>query len=691
MRISRSFCFLPLLLLTQIAFAATPAVTVGNPKTPERLASAVQAAYVGGARRIVIKPGVYLLPNVGHSQFNLKGWSGATISLYGATLILTDLTWGHNLFELDRCSQVMVLGGTLSQNKITSYQGRVVAVGISPNGSATCDWKPDASYPALPVGTKKFPGAANVVDSRTRRLKIGNGDFYDLPLEDLGDGSYRLSFNQKTLHFGPGDWLVGRYGDAPFKVSLDNCRDCTIQDVTMMRNGFSNIREDGGGGNHFLHDIWALGPRPGGATENPLVTNAADGLHSTGANPGPDIENCVFQGILLDDCLAVHGSFQTIQSVNGAVLIVKNGSANLKVGEPARLSDTKGFFGEAVVTALKDNGDQTSTVTLDKDLGVPIGAKLSNPQADGAGTKIIGCRLGNTRSRGILLKCDHAVVQNNVIEDCGMAAISLGPEYYWNEADYVQNVTLAGNTLRGNGGATYGGAAILIHGDGAMGNKNIVIKDNHFSSNLQGDLQIEWAEGVTLSGNTLTGAAPWPAMMDKKSPVSLSNCKTVTLRGNSVVNAGAYKPMLVEVGANVTGLQDQGETGIKAVIATSGTAAADQGSTVKVVVVDLKLKQLSFSGAGSHIVKNDLDGTSCNAPQWQDNSVVKSDGSVDDSKSLCYPLCYTRNTTASVSALLVTVPSVPVGSTLLTSGQFQYLDTDETKNIKEVQFFPLHP
>jgi len=198
-------------------------------------------------------------------------------------------------------------------------------------------------------------------------------------------------------------------------------------------------------------------------------------------------------------------------------------------------------------------------------LGVPVGAKLSNPQADGAGTKIIGCRLGNTRSRGVLLKCDHALVQNNVIEGCGMAAISLGPEYYWNEADYVQDAILAGNILRGNGGATYGGAAILIHGDGAMGNKNIVIKDNHFSSNLQGDLQIEWTEGTTLSGNTFTGAAQWPAMLDKKSLISLSNCKTVTLRGNFVSNASAYRPALVEVGADVTGLQNQGEMGIRAV------------------------------------------------------------------------------------------------------------------------------
>ena len=528
------------------------AVTVGDPKNPAGIAQAVQAAYDGGARRIVIKPGVYLLPNVGHSTFQWEGWKDVTLSAYGVTLILTDLAWNHNLFDLRHCADVTIQGGTLSQNQITSYQGRVVAVGTGPDGKATCDWRPDRGYPVPPADARKFPGTANVVDAHTRRLKVGNGDFGDLPMESVRNGTYRLRFTQTVLPFGVGDWLVGRYGDAPFKAFLDGSRNCTIKDVTMMRNGFANVREDGGGGNRILHCIWALGPRPAGATENPLVTNAADGLHSTGANPGPDIENCIFQGVLLDDCLAIHGSFQTIKSVDGPALTVENGNAALKVGDPARISDQKGFFGEAIVTALKDNGDKTTTVMLDKDLGVPAGAKLSNPHADGAGYKIIGCHLGNTRSRGILAKSDNGLIQGNVIEGCGMAAISLGPEYYWNEADYVQNVVVEGNVLRENGGATYGGAAILVHGDGAMGNKNIVIQNNRLFSNYQGDMQIEWAESMTISGNVLVGATRWPEGMALQSPISLANCRGVALRGNIVHNPGVYKTPLVAIGANVT-------------------------------------------------------------------------------------------------------------------------------------------
>ncbi|MBV9849756.1 MAG: hypothetical protein JO250_08810, partial [Armatimonadetes bacterium] len=439
-------------LLAATAALACPAalraaaVTVGDPHDPGALAPAIQAAYENGARHIVIRPGTYVLPNVGRTAITLNGWKDATLSAYHVTLILTDLAWMHDAFDLNNCTNVTLEGPTLSQNQITSYQGRVVAVGKDAAGKPYCDWRPDTGYPTPPAGSAKFPGGdANVVDARTRLLKLGNGDFYGVAMEALGGGIFRVHMGG---NFGVGDWLVGRYGDAPFKVFLNNSRNCTVKDVTMMRNGFANVREDGGGGNRLLHCVWALGPRPAGATEDPLVTNAADGLHSTGADPGLDIENCVFRGVFLDDCIAIHGGFQTVKIVSGNTLTVADGYGGLQVGQPARISNEHGFFAQATVTALKDNGDKTASVTLDRALDVPAGAKLSNPRRDGAGYKIVGNHLGNTRSRGMLLKGDNGLVRDNVIEGCGQAAISLGPEYYWGEADYVQNVTVEGNTIR---------------------------------------------------------------------------------------------------------------------------------------------------------------------------------------------------------------------------------------------------
>ncbi len=560
--LNKRFVFLAIIAIlacTASVRAAGP-VMVGDPKQPGKLAQAVQDAYAQGARKIVIRPGTYFLPDVGHTAITLDGWRDAAVSGYGATLILTDLHWMHDAVDLKNCAGVTLAGLTLSQNKITSYQGRIVAVGKDGDGKDYCDWKPDAGYPVPPEHEKGFLGGdVNVVDAQTRLFKVGAGDFYGVSYQALPGGLFRAQMKGGAA----GDWLVGRYGDAPFKVYLNSCHGCTVRDVTLVRNGFAPLREENGGGNRYLHVVWALGPPPAGGKEAPLVTNSADGMHMTGAYPGPDIERCVFQGLFLDDCIAIHGYLQTVTAVNGPALTLKGGAGALKPGGPVRISDTKSFFGEATVTSIKDNGDGTTAVVLDKDLGVPPDAKLSNPLADGAGYKIIGCRLGNTRSRGILAKADSGLIQDNVIEGCGQAAISLGPEVGWGEADYVRDVTISRNVIRGSGRCAYGGGAILVHGDGARGNRDIVVQDNHFFADYQGDIDIQWADGVTLAGNVIAGAPFWPPGISRQSPVSLGHSRAVTLRANVVRNPGVYRPVLVLLGTDVTGLQGDDAAGIR--------------------------------------------------------------------------------------------------------------------------------
>lgn len=545
-------------VLGMLPLGAAPAVThtlvIGNPQQPDALPQALQDAYKSGARKIIIRPGTYFLPSLGHTVFALNGWADAVIRAYGVTLIMTDLTWTHDAFDFNHCTRVTLAGPTISQNKITSYQGRIAAVGKDAQGSY-CDWKPSVGYPVPPADANKFPSCINILDAQTHLFKLGVGDFYDAPIAKNTDGTYRIRIGGP---FAAGDWLVGRYGDAPFKVFLDHSRGCTVQDVTLVRNGFAPLREDSGGGNSYRRIAWALGPPPAGASDPPLVTNSADGMHMTGAFPGPDIENCVFRGVFLDDCIAVHGYLQTVTAASGTALTLKGGAGALKPGSPVRISDTKGFFGEAAAVSVHDNGDGTTALILDKDLAVPADAKLSNPQADGDGYKIIGCRLGNTRSRGILVKADHGLIEGNTIEGCGMSAISVGPEYYWGEADYVKHLTISGNTLSGNGRFGGNAGAIFIHGDGALGNRDISITGNRLASNYDRDIQAEWASGVTISGNRFLGAAVWPAALAPQPVMLLAHCRNVILRGNTVYHASAYKAPLAAAGNDVTGLTGAG-------------------------------------------------------------------------------------------------------------------------------------
>jgi len=422
--------------------------------------------------------------------------------------------------------------------------------GIDPNGGFACDWQPDAGYPMVPAGTTAL--WVNVVDAHTRLLKLGTGDFYNVKWQSLGNGSFHLTNFGKAPHIVNGDWLVARR-DVPIalKVHLDNSTHCTVKNVTMFYNGFAPIFETGGSGNHILGCCWLPGPRPAGAMEDPLVTNAADGFHSVGTKVGPDIENCLMKGVFLDDCFAIHGEFSDVVSTNGAEVVVK-GNASWTVGQPIVVCDQKGHFQEAKLTAVAPTGPQIFTVTTAPTLTIGPSSKAYNPEACGAGYKIIACRLGDTRSRGILAKANDGLIERNLIERCGMSAVSLGPEYYWGEGGYVSRVLVDRNLFDQNGTAGYGGATVLVHGEGAPGNRFITIRANLFKSSYQGDIDLEWTQHALISRNAFFGRTAWPAFMVRQSTIQVTNSAFISLNRNEVRNVAGYKQPILAVGPNAS-------------------------------------------------------------------------------------------------------------------------------------------
>jgi hypothetical protein len=66
---------------------------------------------------------------------------------------------------------------------------------------------------------------------------------------------------------------------------------------------------------------------------------------------------------------------------------------------------------------------------LDRPSGAPAESKASNPRCNGAGFKILNCTLGNTRSRGILVKADHGLIEGNTISGYGMSAMGIEREF----------------------------------------------------------------------------------------------------------------------------------------------------------------------------------------------------------------------------------------------------------------------
>jgi hypothetical protein len=219
------------------------------------------------------------------------------------------------------------------------------------------------------------------------------------------------------------------------------------------------------------------------------------------------------------------------------------------VGEPLRISDMNGFFAQANCMAVDRLPDNQFQVTLDQELNVPVdhsvdldphkGTKANDPDHCGRGYRILRCRLGDTRSRGILVKADDGIIDHCQIEGCAMTGVSIGPEFWWNEANYVWNAKVTNNTfLHCSKGRDQG--TLWVHGDGAVGNRNITVANNTFD-NCYGPyvLKIEWTDGAQITDNKIDGSF----QQNNSVPGNIlwvSQSKNVKLSNNVVTHQGPY-------------------------------------------------------------------------------------------------------------------------------------------------------
>ena len=564
-------------LLSVMTFPAlAQTVTVGDPQHPADLAGALDQAYQQGSRDLTIAPGVYDLPVATPQNradaMPLDHWSDVTVRATGVTLIFEDVN--RRPIHLNQCKNVTWDGGIYLFAHPSFTQGRVTALHSDPLGGS-CDWQIDAGYP---TNIKPLKSTYDVVDQTTRLLKVGTGDWAPESAESTGPGLFRFHYSAgRASKFAVGDWLVTRAPGGSTIFHFDGCQTCTLKNVTLQNAGFAAFFETGGAGaNRFLNCKLQPGPRPPGATEDELVGCGADGFHSTGTGIGPDIEDCVFTGVFLDDCIAIHGSFDRVVGAEGADITLASTRASPAVGDPLRIADMKGFFAQATCTAVSTKLDGKMQLTLDSDLQVPIdhaedfdprkGTKASDPMKCGHGYKILRCRLGDTRSRGILVKADDGLIQGCKIEGCGMSGVSIGPEFWWNEAGYSWNVTVSDNAFLNCNKNNARQAAVWIHGDGAIGNRNITIKNNSFDT-CYGDYIIlaEWTDGVQITNNKIKQ----PSTIKSDSPghvVWINQSKNVTLLGNTVTDPGPYAGDLVGLDPSVSPAEvhNNDSTGIQA-------------------------------------------------------------------------------------------------------------------------------
>jgi hypothetical protein len=145
------------------------------------------------------------------------------------------------------------------------------------------------------------------------------------------------------------------------------------------------------------------------------------------------------------------------------------------------------------------------------------------------------------------------VIDGCTIEGCIMSAISIGPEYYWNEANYVWNLTISNNTIRdcNKHGTEHG--VIFVHGDGAIGNRKIIIRNNRIETGpCRYVLNLQWADGIDIASNAFVNA-PYETPVRAPSMIWLSHCRNVKFTDNTVTQQGSYPGNLLGEGPDVLG------------------------------------------------------------------------------------------------------------------------------------------
>jgi hypothetical protein len=142
-----------------------------------------------------------------------------------------------------------------------------------------------------------------------------------------------------------------------------------------------------------------------------------------------------------------------------------------------------------------------------------------------------------------------------------MSAISIGPEYYWGEADYARHVTVRGNTLSEN--VLNGSAAgtIFLHGDGAIGNADITIADNLFDRNYgQTAIHVAYTDGVRIATNRFI-TSPLPLPDKARTILHVETSRNITLNESQHRGKPAAQDTLVSLGKNVEALTGNDTSG----------------------------------------------------------------------------------------------------------------------------------
>ena len=550
------------MLLAALAMLLLAPADDGQP-----LRDAIAHAVATGAKQVTLPPGTYHLNAIpeGGAHLLFDGVKELTVDATGVEIVCSDPQ--ASLVAFRNCARVTVKGMTVDCDPLQFTQGRISA--LEPDGK-WLDFRLDDGY-RTDVEAFQKPRPLAVFEPGPEGLfKSGVADLYLGKVEAVSERVWRAYAIPEVIgrHRFPIELLA--IGD---RVALPrpggpawSCRGCVdmrFENVTLYGAGSIAFHEHAGGGGTVLRNCRVM-RRPG--TDRLLSTNA-DGFHCKNMHRGPDIQDCLFEG-MHDDGINIHGMFSRVVAVepDGTPLTCPgfvdwnqaddtvaflSQSTGERLGERQVISSERvepGPYAETAEKLLRTGPHFIYRTKVDDPPGLTIGDVMASYDYNGRGFVIRNNVFRNHRYRAILLRTAHGVVEDNLIEGVTNDAIVLAPDA-WGEGTWCDDIQVRRNTIRHTGMVPWAKAGIWVGVYGNLpypGNRKIVIEDNTIEDVAGDGIRIENADGVTVRNNHLSRIGERRVNRNVPVGVRVDKAAKVELVGNTVTDSP--EDVVAEVG-----------------------------------------------------------------------------------------------------------------------------------------------
>lgn len=477
------------------------------------LPNLIRAGIESGQKIIRIPEGRYhVLPSEG-IHLELRDLQGFTLDMRGVEMICTESTLA---LRIENCEGLTIRGLTVDYDPLPFTQGELIE--ISQDRKTHLIKLAEGFPPAEAVIASKY-----ILFSPDGDLRYGS--YYQFETEGLPDNHLRISGLHPRKDGGEqtGDLITisaqhlqGRF--RPHAIHLERSVGTVLEDITLYASPTFGFFETHCSGSVYRRCIVDR-------KDKRLRSLNADGFHSKFAEVGPLLEECLayWQG---DDGINICGAYHLVIGSEGDRLrVLAKREMDILPGDPVQLVQLGGRpLPNAKVLSVTETGPATEA-QLNSLEGVPVlqnvkqllttayeiqidtpvemepGGVIGSLNRMGNGFVIRGCEFGFIRSRGILVKASNGLIEDNLLDHCGMQGIKVAPEYNWLESGFSENVTIRNNRI-----IQPGKEGILVDSIGPHPmHRNLEILNNTITTQNLPAVRIQGVSGGSFLENEIRG------------------------------------------------------------------------------------------------------------------------------------------------------------------------------------------